>query len=137
MAHNCSTVIVNCMDFRLVKTLQDWAKKQGLEGDFDLVSLGGSAMNIVDVVRRDFMFKQLEISVGLHHAKRVILINHQDCGAYGGSEAFESAEAEKAKHEEDLKRSKELVLTKFPDVKVELYYMTQKDDNWEMGNPIE
>lgn len=46
----------------------------------------------------------VEVSIGLHGVKQVVLCNHWDCGAYGGSRAFSSAEEERAQHIRHLQK---------------------------------
>ena len=53
--------------------------------------------------------RQIEISKRLHSIKKVILINHTDCGAYEGDDS---------KHEIDLRAAKNLVLKTYPDLEV-------------------
>ena len=59
---------------------------------------------------------QIDIAVRLHHIKKVVLINHEDCGAYGQEGTAE-------KHAQDLQNAKEKILIKFPDLAVEIYYL--------------
>ena len=46
---------------------------------------------------------QIKLSHDLHGISRVILMNHLDCGAYGGRAAFASDEEEYSRHAEDLR----------------------------------
>lgn len=50
----------------------------------------------------------------------MILMNHTDCGAYGGREAFESNEIECQRHDDDLRKAKEMILSRFPDLKIKM-----------------
>jgi len=61
--------------------------------------------------------KQVDISVKLHHIKQVILIHHEECGAYGNESTFK-------RHEADLKKARDVILAKHPDLQVDLYYLT-------------
>lgn len=90
-------------------------------GDFDDVSLAGAAKNIVspaNEAERELVLRQIEISKRLHGIEEVILMNHTDCGAYGGHKAFESAEAEHRKHADDMEESRKIILERWPDLKV-------------------
>lgn len=49
----------------------------------------------------------VEVSIGLHGIRRVVLCNHWNCGAYGGSRAFASAEEERAQHLRHLQKRTE------------------------------
>ena len=63
---------------------------------------------------------QIDISVNLHKIQEVILCNHTDCGAYGGSQAFGSSEEEYKFHVEELKKAKEMILAKYPSLKIKM-----------------
>lgn len=112
MSHHCQAVIVHCIDFRLQRALKKFLEEQNLLGDCDIVSAGGAAKN------SEFVLGQVDIAKRLHGIRKAYLINHTDCGAYGGSQAFASKEEERKKHEEDLKNARKLILTKYPDLEI-------------------
>ncbi len=56
-------------------------------------------------VTEDLIDKFVRVSVGLHGVKDIVLCNHWDCGAYGGSQAFAGPEAERDVHLEHLRNS--------------------------------
>ena len=114
MAHYCKYFITHCLDFRLGKAIKDYLERNGLLGDCDTVSIAGGVKN------RDLILEQLEISVNLHNVQEAVLINHTDCGAYGGSKAFGSSEEEYKFHVEELKKAKEMILAKYPSLKVKM-----------------
>ena len=62
------------------------------------------------------IMKQIDISVRLHQIKQVVLIHHEECGAYG-------AETTRERHTQDLQKAKETILANYPDFKVDLYYL--------------
>jgi len=72
---------------------------------------------------REFVLEQIRTSMRLHETKRVILMVHSDCGAYGGLRAFaEDAQAEAKHHEVELACAAETVITTFPGVEVRGYF---------------
>ncbi|OGF35688.1 hypothetical protein A2482_04505 [Candidatus Falkowbacteria bacterium RIFOXYC2_FULL_48_21] len=113
MSHTCNSLLLTCIDFRFNEAIRDWAKEQGLIKDFDLVSLAGAQKNFLDEDTKSVALKQLEISSRLHGIKTVLLVAHQDCGAYGGSKAFASWDEEKAKYAEDLEKAESLIKERF------------------------
>jgi len=102
--------------------------KEGLMGDSDEVSVAGGIKDLLGEAK-DFLLKQIEIAKRLHGIKRVILVAHEDCGAYGGKKAFTNEEAEFSKHKEDLVKAKEIILTKFPDLEVDFVFARIKEEN--------
>lgn len=75
--HHCEAVVVTCMDFRFQALLQDWLVKNQAIHSFDRVSIAGAVFDAFYVLR------QIDVSVRLHHSSKVVLINHEECGAYG------------------------------------------------------
>ena len=112
MPHYCKYLIAHCIDFRLQKSIKDYLVRNGLLGNCDVVSVAGGAKN------NDFLLGQIDISVNLHKIQEVTLLNHTDCGAYGGSQAFGSFEEEYKFHAEALKKAREMILAKYPSLRV-------------------
>lgn len=111
--------------------LRQFLDEKGLTGDCDLVSLAGAAKSIVDPLapeHRPTLLSQIELAVKLHHISKLILMNHTDCGAYGGAAAFASPEAEHAKHVEELQAAKTVVLEQFPHLEVVLVLASLQED---------
>lgn len=123
MAHTCQNLILHCTDFRLGRGVKEWLEKRGLLGDCDIVSVAGGVKSFLspkNASDRDFILGQIEISANLHHIREIILLNHTDCGAYGGSSQFDSSEKERDFHISEMKKAKELILEKFPALKVKM-----------------
>jgi carbonic anhydrase len=84
---------------------------------------------------REFVIEQIRLSIKLHAAKRIILTNHSDCGAYGGLAAFESkTQIEAEHHAKELHTAVNLVRKIFPPVTVNAY-LVDFEAVWELPNP--
>jgi len=121
MPHTCSTLIVHCMDFRFIRDIRAWMEGRGMLGDCDVVAVPGVAKVLVDpqmLGDADFLLRAIGVAVNLHGAKRIILLNHLDCGAYGGARAFAAPQDERKRHERHLRRGAEIVRERFPHVAV-------------------
>lgn len=110
MAHTCDALVVSCIDFRFQKYIRNWLDKNLAEKTFDYVGFAGGSKDI------DTIMTQLKISVDLHDIKEVILMNHEECGAYGAASTPEN-------HARDLKKAKEIILAKYPHLQVQTYYL--------------
>ena len=75
--HICEALVVSCIDFRLQKKIQKWLSKNFKNKAYDYVGFAGASKDL------KIILKQLDISVRLHKIKQVVLIHHEDCGAYG------------------------------------------------------
>lgn len=94
--HDCNAVVFTCIDFRLHPAVGLFLKRT--YKSFDLVSIAGS------VKKPRLMMEQIEISSRLHHVKKVVLTMHMDCGAWGGSKAFQNDFAQTVHHKRVLER---------------------------------
>jgi hypothetical protein len=127
--HHCETVVLTCIDFRFWKeTVQFIESELGIK-TFDFPSLPGSAKAINESNDEEFIFGCISVPIELHHAEKIVIINHQDCGAYGGSAKFNGDEkTEQEFHENELKKAKEKISAKYPDKKIILVYAKLVDD---------
>lgn len=133
MSHNCSTVLIKCIDFRLAGAYFEFLDKLGLTNDCDIISIAGACKPISspdNESERDFIFKQLDISVGLHSVKKVIITNHADCGAYGGAGKFSKREDEKKMHADEMHDAEKRIKERYPQIEVEKYYVELVEDKW-------
>lgn len=106
-----------------MKGIRGYLDEQGMTGDCDLVSLAGAAKNLASPMapeHRVTLEKQIELASKLHGIKTLTLMNHTDCGAYGGAAAFASSDEEKVTHGEELRAAREIVKAIHPDVEVRL-----------------
>lgn len=127
MSHTCKALILHCIDFRFGKAIKKYLEEQGLLGDIDIVSVAGAAKNLVSPNSpsdTEFILRQIEISKKLHNITELILMNHTDCGAYGGHKAFASHDEEVQKHQDDMQAARELVQTKYPDLEIKTVLAT-------------
>lgn len=108
--HICDALIVSCIDFRFQKYIRNWLDKNLADKTFDYVGYAGGSKDI------DAIMKQLDISVRLHSITDVVLMNHEECGAYG-------AESTPENHARDLKKAKQIILGKYPHLHVSSYYL--------------
>ncbi len=117
-------MVVRCMDYRFHAELSDLlAAYFGVEC-FRHDSPGGcgGSKALIDPRPREIILEALELGVSLHGVKRLVIVDHVDCGAYGGSERFDSAEAERQFHEERLREARAIAAEAQPPVEVVLFY---------------
>jgi carbonic anhydrase len=110
MVHKADAVVVACIDWRFQQYLRRWTDENLPEKTFDFIGFAGATKNLETILG------QIDISVRLHQIKQVALIHHEDCGAYG-------TESTPERHSQDLAKAKTAVLTKYPDLKVDCYYL--------------
>lgn len=119
--HQCEAILIGCMDFRLHRQLHVHLERQ--YGHFDVVHLAGGANNLLKPGTVELMLHQIRLSVKLHHSHTVVLVTHEDCGDYGGKQAFEhDDEQEQTRHRLDLQQAAAVVTAAFPELKVVTFF---------------
>jgi len=104
--------IVWCFDNRFRNALFEFAKSQNLE-PYDLVMVAGGAKSLASPNNesdRDYVLSQIETSLKLHRAGKIVLMTHSDCGAYGGLKSFgNDPKTEFEKHGTELSAAQNIV----------------------------
>ena len=118
--HVCEAIVIACIDFRFQEHIQRWLKKNMKGRKYDYVGFAGSTKDLETVI------KQIDISVRLHQIKQVVVIHHEDCGAYG-------KEGTVKRHEQDLIEAERKIEALFPHLNVETYYLTLKGEFQEIS----
>lgn len=123
--YTADACVVWCFDDRFYKLLKAFGKQEGF-GHIDLVKVAGGAKALASAESaspdRDFLLDQIKASARLHGTKRVILMLHRDCGGYGGSKNFESADKEKEELVKQLRVAQDFVKRELPDLSVDAYF---------------
>jgi carbonic anhydrase len=121
--YTANACVVWCFDDRFYKLLKAFGKQEGF-GHIDLVKDAGGAKALAGDAspERDFLLGQIVTSVRLHGTKRVVLMLHRDCGAFGGSKNFADAAAEKEELADQLRRAQDFIKKELPDLSVDIYF---------------
>jgi len=126
--HSCEVVALTCIDFRFWRETLEFVEKELNVKGFDFPSLPGAAKAINESVDNDISMQCVSAPHDLHHVKKIVIVNHQDCGAYGGGKVFNGDDATEQKfHEEELKKAKTKILAKYPDLQVIMIYAKLAD----------
>jgi carbonic anhydrase len=121
--HSCPAVVVHCMDWRFRIFLNHWLEERFPEG-WDTIALAGAVKPLIEDGAIDNMeLKQLQLADKLHAPGKIVLIQHEDCGAYGGSVAFSGPEAEREYQRGQLKIAVELLQEYFPAARIETHFI--------------
>lgn len=110
MSHTCDALVVSCIDFRFQKFIHHWLDANMADKTYDYVGYAGGTKDLETVM------KQLDLSVQLHSIKDVVLMHHEECGAYG-------ADSTPERHAADLRKARSEILKNYPHLKVSLYYI--------------
>jgi len=130
--------IIWCFDNRFELGFRKFLKRIGVVSS-DPIKIAGGAKNLASPARemeREFLLEQIRTSMRLHATRRVILMLHSDCGAYGGLATFGGdAAKEAAHHERELRLAAASVRKAIPDLDVEGYFVNF-EGVWEIDGAV-
>lgn len=128
-ATSVDTVLLTCMDFRLMDNIERYMGERGLRDNYDHVILAGASLGALTdkypAWNRTF-WDHLEVAIQLHNNKRLMVIDHRDCGAYKvilGEDFHKMPKRETDVHAEHLRKLRDAVKQKFSALDVELLLM--------------
>lgn len=84
-AHTAEALLLSCMDYRLIDDIVRYMDSRDLTNQYDHVVLAGASLGALTSDFKDWnlaFWEHLKIASDLHHIKKVILLDHRDCGAY-------------------------------------------------------
>lgn len=73
---------------------------------------------------KEVLLGAIKTAHDLHGVTKVLLLNHSDCGAYGGSKAFSDPTEEYRKHAADLRAARDVVRGFLSNLDVRLFFAT-------------
>jgi hypothetical protein len=132
--YQCDAAVLWCFDNRFELGFRKLLKRIGVLNS-DPIKIAGGAKSLASPERetdREFVLDQIRMSMTLHATKRVILMVHSDCGAYGGlAGGFAGdAQAEAVHHEKELARAAANLVKAIPELAVQGYFV-DFDGIWE------
>ena len=140
--YHCDAAILWCFDNRFELGFRKFLKRIGVNSS-DPIKIAGGAKCMASPeheTEREFVLEQIRKSMRLHGTRRVILMLHSDCGAYGGLTAGfgGDAAAEAIHHERELQRAATNLRAAIPGIEVQGYFV-DFDGIWdaEIGLPDE
>jgi hypothetical protein len=124
--YHCDAAILWCFDNRFELGFRKFLKRIGVANS-DPIKVAGGAKCLASPeleTDREFVLEQIRKSMRLHGTRRVILMVHSDCGAYGGLAGFGGdARAEAAHHQRELARAAANLLQAIPGIEVQGYFV--------------
>jgi len=113
------------MDPRFQPIVFNFLKKRKLNGKYSSFTIAGSAIGVTANKFKKWhkaFWDNIEISIKLHQIKKLIVINHRDCGAakiVNGNKIFDKSNETKI-HEASFVEIRKKFKKKYPKLKIEL-----------------
>ena len=125
MKSNYKAMVLSCIDPRFQPIVYNYLKKKKLTGKYSSFTIAGSAIGVTaNKFKRwhKVFWDNFETSVKLHNIKKLIVINHRDCGAakiVNGKKDF-TIMNETNVHKNSFQKIKKKLRKKYPKMSVEL-----------------
>ena len=124
MKKKYQALVLSCIDPRFQTIVFNYLKKRKLNGKYSSFTIAGSAIGVTAPKFRKWhktFWDNFETSVKLHKIKKLIVINHRDCGAakiVNGKKKFDSFNETKI-HKNSFTKIRNKFKNKYPNLKIE------------------
>jgi carbonic anhydrase len=124
-----TALAITCIDYRLVDDAVKFFDSRKLTNDYDLVSLAGASLAAVSAKfpsSNAAFWDHIAIARQLHAIKKVILVDHRDCGAYKvafGKDFHGEGAAERTQHKGVMMEVQAKLKKLHPGLAAEFYLM--------------
>ena len=125
-------MVLSCMDPRFQPKVYKYLKAKKLTGKYSAFTIAGAAIGVTHKKFKKWhstFIDNLSTSIKLHKIKKIIVINHKDCGAakiVNGKKKFNSIIENKI-HRESFKKIKKILNNRFPTLKINFKVLSLKD----------
>ena len=122
-------LLLSCIDYRLLDSVDSYMKQHGLEHAYDHTILAGAALGVLLDQKPDWahtFWEHVDIAKQLHGIQEVIVIDHRHCGAFKvflGPDSIKDPATETATHQRILRTFAAQLKARHPDLAAELYLM--------------
>ena len=118
-------MVLSCIDPRFQPIIFNYLKKKKLNGKYSSFTIAGSAIGVTANKFKRWhktFWDNFDTSVKLHNIRKLIVINHRDCGAakiINGKKKLNKSN-EKKIHQNSFIKIKKKFKKKYPKLKIEL-----------------
>tara|TARA_B100000405_G_C16579113_1_gene372445 strand:+ start:241 stop:645 length:405 start_codon:yes stop_codon:yes gene_type:complete len=132
MSKKYEAMVLSCMDPRFQKPVHQHLKDKKLTGKFSAFTIAGGSIGVTNNKFKKWhstFWENLETSINLHKINKLIVLNHNDCGAakiVNNNKNFNSR-IENAIHKKSFNKLKKTLKKKFPKIKVSFKILSLKN----------
>ena len=116
-------MVLSCIDPRFQTKVYNYLKNKKLIGKYSSFTIAGAGIGVTHNKFKKWhktFWDNLDVSIKLHKISRLIVINHEDCGAAkiaNNKKKFNSL-IERKIHNESFKNIKKIITKRYPYLKV-------------------
>ncbi len=128
-AGNTDALLLNCIDYRLTAATTRYMTERGMEGKYDQFILAGAALGVENAKFPDWgrtFWEHVQIAIDLHGIRKIIVMDHRDCGFYKaihGKEHAADPTEELNLHAAQMRRVRRDIGRRHRELQVELLLM--------------
>ena len=125
MKSNYKAMVLSCIDPRFQPIVYNYLKRKKLKGKYSSFTMAGSSIGVTATKFKRWhktFWDNIDTSIKLHQIKKLIVINHRDCGAakiINGNKEFSRINETKI-HKDSFKMIKKIFKKKYPKLSIEL-----------------
>ena len=118
-------MVLSCMDPRFQPIVYNYLKKKNLNGKYSSFTIAGAAIGVTAIKFKKWhktFWENIDASIKLHKIKKLIVINHRDCGAakiISGKKNFSKIQETKV-HKNSFRKIKKIFKKKYPKLSIDL-----------------
>ena len=118
-------MVLSCIDPRFQSIVYNYLKKKKLNGKYSSFTIAGASLGVTANKFKKWhktFWDNIDTSIKLHNIKKLIVINHRDCGAAKiiiGEKNF-SKNSEIRVHKNSFQKIRKIFKKKYPKLKIEL-----------------
>ncbi|MBK8224028.1 MAG: hypothetical protein IPK73_23735 [Candidatus Obscuribacter sp.] len=134
-SHKAQVLLLTCIDFRFFDEVSDVIRSRKLCGDYDHVIVAGAELGPqIDFGKepkphwKQFFLDHLRLAKELHEIEQLLVLGHEDCGAYKRFLGPIDPDKEEEIHTMYLEKLKELIRQEGIDVKVDGFMLRNTVD---------
>ena len=118
-------MVLSCIDPRFQTKVYKYLKNKKLTGKYSSFTIAGAGVGVTHKKFKNWQstfLENLSTSIKIHKIKKLIVINHEDCGAakiINGKKEFSKTNETKA-HTNSFQKIKKIFKRKYPKLRIEL-----------------
>ena len=122
-----NTAVMMCMDFRFRRESRACVRYSLKQEHFELIGLPGASKRFIE--QSESAQKAIWHAIENHGVRRIILIHHADCGAYGGRTKFCDSQGELEMHLNEMVKCEDFLKQEYPFLTVDKIYAQLIEDD--------
>ena len=128
VAHSSEVFLISCMDFRLLDDVVNAMDGLGYNNNYDQFIVAGASLGVCQDKFPHWgksCIDHMEIGLSLHDFRKIMVIDHEDCGAFKKffPELVGNLELEKEYHAKYIQKLYEILIKIFPKMEFMSYLM--------------